>query len=292
MSPLLIRRAAWAAGGVIAACIALLTLDWAVAFYRAPKDDKIVKQYQKEVKEKAAAAVTLEAEQKRITAARIARSKRDGAVAWVLIVSATVFLASAKRLLAMRGRQIVDLSTLKAPAKKKKSKKRRHAPAPAVADTGFDVSFVDEMVARHGRGKEAAIPLLQAIQGHYRYLPDEALRRVCELTEITPAEIAGTSSFYGQFRSSPVGKHIVRVCHGTACHVAGARQISEELRRHLKIPEGADTDAQRLFTLEEVACVGCCSLAPVLMVDEHTAGRLTPSTASAALEDVAEKELA
>ena len=132
--------------------------------------------------------------------------------------------------------------------------------------------------------------MLQAIQQHYRYLPDEALRRLCEITEITPAEIAGTSSFYGQFRRSPVGKHIVRVCHGTACHVAGARQITEELRRHLRIPEGADTDANRMFTIEEVACLGCCSLAPVLMVDEQTAGRLTPSRASAACEDVEEKE--
>ena len=65
--------------------------------------------------------------------------------------------------------------------------------------------------------------MLQAIQSHYRYLPDEALRRVCERTEITPAQIAGSSSFYGQFRRSPVGRHVVRVCHGTACHVAGAR---------------------------------------------------------------------
>ncbi len=148
----------------------------------------------------------------------------------------------------------------------------------------LDLSFVDQVVAQIGRGKEAAIPLLQAIQDHYRYLPDEALRRVCELTEITPAEIAGTSSFYGQFRRSPVGEHIVRVCHGTACHVSGARQITEELRRYLAIPDGEDTDGARLFTLDEVACLGCCSLAPVLMVDGHTAGKLTPATACDALK--------
>jgi NADH:ubiquinone oxidoreductase subunit E len=147
-------------------------------------------------------------------------------------------------------------------------------------------------VAQLGRGKEAAIPLLQAIQKHYRYLPDEALHRLCEITPITKAEIVGTSSFYGQFRRSPVGKYVVRVCHGTACHVAGARQISDELRRYLQIPEGADTDADRMFTLEEVACLGCCSLAPVLMIDEHTAGRLTPSTAPAALEAMEQKESA
>ena len=121
-------------------------------------------------------------------------------------------------------------------------------------------------------------------------LPDEALRRLCELTEITPAEISGTSSFYGQFRRSPLGKHLVRVCHGTACHVSGARQVTEELRRYLTIPEGADTDAARMFTIDEVACLGCCSLAPVLMVDSHTAGRLTPSSACDALDAVERKE--
>jgi NADH:ubiquinone oxidoreductase subunit E len=117
-------------------------------------------------------------------------------------------------------------------------------------------------------------------------LPDEALNRVCELTEITPAQIAGTSSFYAQFRRSPAGKHIVKICHGTACHVTGATQVSEELRRHLEISPDADTDAERLFTLDNVACLGCCSLAPVIMIDEQTFGRLTPSSACQALHEV------
>ena len=81
---------------------------------------------------------------------------------------------------------------------------------------------MDDLVARYGTDTEAAIPILQAIQSHYRYLPDEALRRVAERTEITPAQIAGTSSFYAQYRRSPVGRHVVRICHGTACHVKGA----------------------------------------------------------------------
>lgn len=293
MKPAHIRRAAWAAGAAIAVCIAILAADWAVAAYRAPKDEAIVKRLQAEVHEDASFAPKLESEQKRITDAMLARRQRGRAMAWILIAAAAMFLTAVNRLRAERGRKFVALDTLKAPAagtKKPKRPKLNGAPVSSPAAAAFDTSFVDELVARHGRGKEAAIPLLQAIQTHYRYLPDEALRRVCELTEITPAEISGTSSFYGQFRRSPVGKHIVRVCHGTACHVAGARQISDELRRHLQIPEGADTDAQRLFTLEEVACLGCCSLAPVLMVDEHTAGRLTPSTASTALDEIAQRE--
>lgn len=286
-----VRRAAWASGVVIAVCVAILAVDWAVATYRAPKDEALVKHLQEEVQEDAAFAPKLEAEHKRITDALLARRQRGRAVAWILLAAAAIFLTASNRLLAKRGPRFVELETLKAPPVERKRPGRvvSNGSTASVAD-GIDTGFVDEMVARLGRGKEAAIPLLQAIQTHYRYLPDEALRRVCELTDITPAEISGTSSFYGQFRRSPVGQHIVRVCHGTACHVAGARQISDELRRHLQIPEDADTDAQRMFTLEEVACLGCCSLAPVLMVDEHTAGRLTPLTASSAIEDVAQRE--
>ncbi len=160
----------------------------------------------------------------------------------------------------------------------------------AGAPPALDLTFVDGLVALHGRNPESAITLLQAIQAHYRYLPDEALRRLCQLTEVTPAQLAGASSFYGQFRSTPVGKHSVRVCHGTACHVAGARQITEELRRVLSISEGEDTDAARMFTVGEVACLGCCSLAPVMTVDGHTVGRLTPAMATAALPGAPETQ--
>ena len=213
-----------------------------------------------------------------MTAARLARKTRDNAVAWVLIAAAAAFLTCAKRHGQAGGAISAPPRTLArgAPvvAARGPAPIRQTAAAPRA---GSDLRRSD-WCRELGRGKEAAIPLLQAIQTHYRYLPDEALRRLCELTEITPAEIAGTSSFYGQFRRSPVGEHIVRVCHGTACHVSGARQITEELRRYLAIPEGADTDAARMFTLDEVACLGCCSLAPVLMVDGHTAGKLTPAT--------------
>jgi NADH:ubiquinone oxidoreductase subunit E len=281
------RTAAWASGGLIALCVAILLTDYAIASRRGPKDDQLIKAEQEQVKSDAALAPKLAGEQKRITAARLARKSRDNAIAWLLILASAVFLTAAKRVVKKslpHGRGS-DRDTGSQPLVP--SRDRQGAiPAPPQ----IDLFFVDELVAREGRGKEAAIILLQAIQSHYRYLPDEALHRLCELTEITPAEVAGTSSFYGQFRRSPVGKHVVRVCHGTACHVAGARQITEELRRHLKIPEGADTDAERLFTVDEVACLGCCSLAPVLTVDGHTSGRLTPATACHALAPFAETE--
>ena len=279
------RVAAWIAGSLIALCVAILFVDYALATHRAPKDDQLIKALQEQAKSDAALAPKLAGEQNRITAARRARKSRDNALAWLLILASAIFLTAAKRVVGQ------PLPAQRAP--RRGSDRTLQALNPSrdgvpsgpggVAPPPLDLAFVDEIVAREGSGKESAIILLQAIQSHYRYLPDEALHRLCKLTEITPAEVAGTSSFYGQFRRSPVGKQVVRVCHGTACHVAGARQITEELRRYLAIPEGADTDAQRLFTVDEVACLGCCSLAPVLTVDGHTSGRLTPTTACDAL---------
>lgn len=140
----------------------------------------------------------------------------------------------------------------------------------------LDLSFVDRIVEEIGRGSEAAIPILQAIQEHYRYLPEEALQRVCEITEITPAQITGVGSFYSQFRYRPVGRHIISMCHGTACHVKGSAQIHEAIYRHLGIPDNDDTDANGLFTIQKVACLGCCTLAPVFQIDGVTYGHLTP----------------
>ncbi len=148
----------------------------------------------------------------------------------------------------------------------------------------IDPAIVDGIVARCGAGPEAAIPILQEIQARFRYLPRAALVRVCETTDISPAQVEGVATFYSQFRHLPVGRHLISVCVGTACHVAGARSITEAIRRHLEIAEDEDTDADGLFTVQEVACLGCCALAPVIRVDDRTYGRLTPATAPRALE--------
>ena len=215
------------------------------------------------------------------------RKSLDDFLAIVLIAAAALFLASAKLAGGLaRPAAAADGPAGAAQSRPQSGARSSSSRAASNGEEELPSAFVDRIVQQHGRSKEAAIPILQAIQSHYRYLPDEALQRVCELTEITPAQIAGTSSFYAQFRRSPVGKHIVRVCHGTACHVSGARQITEELRRRLEIPDGADTDPQRMFTVDEVACLGCCSLAPVIMVDDQTVGKLTPATACEALDGI------
>ena len=274
------------------ASIAVLSGDYVRARLDAPKDAVAIAALQEKAQADRSVAQTLAAEQDRVTRTRRARKMRDDAIAIVLIAAAGLVVASAKWGLAI-GRRRLQTLPIKAIRLEVVAAEARFPPLAATqpaATPGVDLSFVDALIATEGRSTEAAIPILQAIQAHYRYLPDEALRRVCELTDVTPAQIAGTSSFYARFRRSPVGDHVVRVCHGTACHVSGARQITEELRRHLHIPDGTDTDPARRFTIDEVACLGCCSLAPVLMVDEQTAGRLTPATAVAALDAVRQPE--
>jgi NADH-quinone oxidoreductase subunit F len=154
----------------------------------------------------------------------------------------------------------------------------------------LDLSFVDQAVERLGRRPEAVIPILQAIQSHYRYLPEPALERVCRLTEITPSQITGVSTFYTQFRHRPVGRHIVSVCHGTACHVKGSELIQDALQHRLKLSNGEDTDRDGLFTVQKVACLGCCTLAPVLQIDGVTYGRLTPSMVPDVLGEFLQRE--
>ena len=159
------------------------------------------------------------------------------------------------------------------------------SPSKRTQEQPIEVSVVDSLVEQHGRAQTVVLPLLQAIQSHYRYLPEEALRRVCEITDITPATIAGVSSFYSQFRHKPTGRHLVSVCHGTACHVKGAELVFESIRRDLGLSDEEDTDADDEFTVQQVSCLGCCTLAPVIQIDSVTYGHLTPETAPGAIED-------
>ncbi|MEJ2701715.1 MAG: NAD(P)H-dependent oxidoreductase subunit E [Sedimentisphaerales bacterium] len=149
----------------------------------------------------------------------------------------------------------------------------------------LDLTFVDQAVEKAGTGAENVLEILQAVQGHFGYLPTEALERVCQISQITPTAIAGVSTFYNQFRHRPVGQHIIHVCVGTACHVKGADRVYEAFQRHLGIPEGEDTDAKKIFTIEKIACLGCCTLAPAVQIDEVTYGHLSPNTVSTVVSD-------
>ncbi len=120
------------------------------------------------------------------------------------------------------------------------------------------------------------IPVLQTIQKEMGYLPAEALDLVAELFDVSLAEIYGVASFYNQFRFNPPGKHPIKVCMGTACHVRGGDIILENFERKLDIKEGETTE-DREFSLERVACVGCCALAPVALVGEAVHSYMSPS---------------
>jgi len=160
------------------------------------------------------------------------------------------------------------------------------AVAPIAGDPDHvDPRVIDAIVARYGRGKETAIPALHAMQASYGYVPTAALERLCTLTDITPAQIDGVVSFYGKFRRQPVGEHRIQVCHGTACHVAGAPRIGEEIRRQLGIAADRDTDPRGRFTVDEVACLGCCTLAPVMRIDARTHGHLETDQIARLLEE-------
>ncbi len=156
----------------------------------------------------------------------------------------------------------------------------------------IDLTHVDKIIARIGPQRKGLIPILQAVQGHYRYLPPEALQRISQISEITPADIAGVSTFYDQFRHKPVGQHIVHVCIGTACHVKGAQQVLDSIIHQLEIPEGDDTDPSGRYTVQRVACMGCCTLAPVARIDDTTYGHLTPDSVEQMLSDFARQRAA
>ncbi|MBM4061919.1 MAG: NADH-quinone oxidoreductase subunit NuoE, partial [Planctomycetes bacterium] len=151
---------------------------------------------------------------------------------------------------------------------------------------GVDLTVVDGIVARHGKEQAAVIPILQALQEHFGYLPESALRHVCATTRITPATITGVASFYDVFELQPSGRHRVHVCHGTACHVKGAERITEALEQHLGLEPGQHSTADGEFTLGKVACIGCCTLAPAVRIgDTATYAHLTPDTVPAMLDE-------
>jgi len=150
--------------------------------------------------------------------------------------------------------------------------------AAAGTATPEQLSVVDRVAERLGDSRGVLIPLLQQVQAEIGYLPTEVMQRVAERSGVPAARVYGVASFYSQFRLEPVGEHIVRVCQGTACHVQGAVAITEAVCGELGVEEGGTT-ADGKFTVEPVACLGCCSLAPVIMVDEDTYGRLTTDEA-------------
>lgn len=133
------------------------------------------------------------------------------------------------------------------------------------------------------------ITILQKAQEIYGYLPKDVIYHIAERVGTTPAEVMGVATFYSQFRLTPIGKYLIMACQGTACHVNGSERVSAAVSEYLGIESGETTE-DGLFTLENVACLGCCSLAPVIMINGEAFGNLTPDKAISILKNLREKE--
>ncbi len=154
------------------------------------------------------------------------------------------------------------------------------------------VEFEDVLswIKRIGSDSSSTVPLLQAVQTEYGYLPRAAMDMIIQNTDITGSQVYGVATFYSQFRLKPVGRHIIRVCHGTACHVTGADRLDTSLRHILNITDQEqDTAENGSYTIEQVACIGCCSQAPVLVIADEVSGNLTGANAQRALKKHAKK---
>jgi NADH:ubiquinone oxidoreductase subunit E len=149
-----------------------------------------------------------------------------------------------------------------------------------------DLSKLDSVFKKHEAEEGALIPVLQEAQHMYGYLSEEILLRISRTLKVPMSKIYGIVTFYAQFYLSPRGRHVIKSCQGTACHVGGAKGVLESLTRELKVDPGGTT-ADLNFSLETVACVGTCFLAPVIMVDEDYYGKLTPKRAVDALKKYA-----
>ena len=153
-----------------------------------------------------------------------------------------------------------------------------------------DLTKLDAVFEQFKGDDHALISILQRAQAIYGYLPTDVLYAIAERTGNSPAKVMGVATFYTQFRLTPVGRHLVMLCKGTACHVNGADTIEKALNE-LGLADG-ETTPDGLFSLKTVACLGCCSLSPVMMIDEDTYGSLTPAKAKAIIADIQAKEAA
>jgi NADH-quinone oxidoreductase subunit E len=148
------------------------------------------------------------------------------------------------------------------------------------------VSILD----RHARRPSGLIPILQAIQHEYQYLPEELLTYVATSLDVPPARVFGVATFYAHFALEPKGKHVIRICDGTACHVKQSIPVLNALREKLGTSETHKTTPDLMFTLETVACLGACGLAPVIVVDEQVYGQITPERAVALVDEIQAQE--
>lgn len=153
-----------------------------------------------------------------------------------------------------------------------------------------DLSLLDPVFDELGASEGSLITVLQRAQEIYGYLPTDVMYAVADRLSVSPARVMGVATFYTQFRLAPVGKYLIMLCKGTACHVNGAETIEKTLCGELGIKDG-ETTADGLFSLKTVACLGCCSLSPVMMINEEVFGSLTSQRAVEIINGIREREV-
>lgn len=152
-----------------------------------------------------------------------------------------------------------------------------------------DLKLIDPTLEKYGDAAQNLITVLQSAQEIYGYLPTDVIIYISQRMGVPVTKIIGVATFYSQFRLTPVGKYLIMLCKGTACHVNGSDGIYEAISEHLGINDNETTD-DGMFTIKCVACLGCCSLSPVMMINDDTYGTLTPEKAVNILKGLAEKE--
>ena len=147
-----------------------------------------------------------------------------------------------------------------------------------------DMDRVSEIVSEYGSQKWALIPLVQRIQNEFGYIPPDSVPVIARALKLFPSQVQGVISFYEQLYTEPRGKHVVRVCRGTACHVRGGKTILKLVKQHLGVDEG-ETTPDLEYTLETVACIGVCALAPNLVINDHVHGHMNPKKVDQLFKD-------
>ncbi len=136
------------------------------------------------------------------------------------------------------------------------------------------LKWVDDVIHQYGQSRTSLIPILQAVQAKYRYLPEEIMTRVSTQMGLPLSSIYGVATFYAQFSTEPKGRHIIQICDGTACHVRGAKELIDRIRKDFDLTDEKHTTDDKLLTLETVACIGACAMAPALIMDGHIYGQV------------------
>ncbi|MDD3054083.1 MAG: NADH-quinone oxidoreductase subunit NuoE [Endomicrobiaceae bacterium] len=149
---------------------------------------------------------------------------------------------------------------------------------------------VCQILEENGKDKAKLIPILQAVQEVYRYLPEEMLAFIASSLNISPARVYGVATFFSHFTLKPKGKHIIKVCDGTACHVKKSTLLIDAIKTKLKLGANETTTKDMLFTIETVSCLGACGLAPVMVVDNDVHGQVTPEKVSKIIGDMMKQE--